>query len=75
MISRSLIVKSSIWSSNALNRLRFYPPSVWYLLMTLGPIIALMPFAERVKGKVADVFIVFGRVPLFYYLIHIPLIH
>jgi len=54
---------------------RKYPPSVWYLLMTLGPVIALIPFAERVKGKIADAFIVFGRVPLFYYLIHIPLIH
>jgi uncharacterized membrane protein len=54
---------------------RKYPPSVWYLLMTLGPVIALIPFAERVRGKIADVFIVFGRVPLFYYLIHIPLIH
>ena len=43
--------------------------------MTLGPIIALIPFAERLKGKIADVFMVFGRVPLFYYLVHIPLIH
>jgi uncharacterized membrane protein len=54
---------------------RKYPASVWYLLMTLGPIIALIPFAERLKGKIADVFILFGRVPLFYYLVHIPLIH
>jgi uncharacterized membrane protein len=54
---------------------RKYPPSILYLLMTLGPVIALVPFAEKVKGKIADVFIVFGRVPLFYYLIHIPLIH
>jgi uncharacterized membrane protein len=54
---------------------RKYPPSILYLLMTLGPVIALMPFAEKAKGKVADIFVVFGRVPLFYYLIHIPLIH
>jgi uncharacterized membrane protein len=54
---------------------RKYPPSILYLLMTLGPIIALIPFAERVKGRVADIFILFGRIPLFYYLIHIPLIH
>lgn len=54
---------------------RKYPPSVLYLLMTLGPVIALMPFAERAKGRVADLFVMFGRIPLFYYLIHIPLIH
>jgi len=52
-----------------------YPPSQLFLLMTLGPIIALVPFAERAKGWLAKVFITFGRVPFFYYLLHIPLIH
>jgi len=52
-----------------------YPPSQLYLLMTLGPLILLIPFAEQVKGKIADMFLMFGRVPLFYYLLHIPLIH
>jgi uncharacterized membrane protein len=52
-----------------------YPPSQLYLLMTLGPLILLIPFVEQVKGKIADMFLMFGRVPLFYYLLHIPLIH
>ncbi|HVU58442.1 MAG TPA: heparan-alpha-glucosaminide N-acetyltransferase domain-containing protein [Puia sp.] len=52
-----------------------YPPSILFLLMTLGPLIALVPFAERVKGWFAGVLIIFGRVPMFYYLLHIPLIH
>jgi uncharacterized membrane protein len=52
-----------------------YPASQLYLLMTLGPLIALVPFAEQATGKIADVFLYFGRVPLFYYLLHIPLIH
>jgi uncharacterized membrane protein len=52
-----------------------YPPSQLYLLMTLGPLIALVPFAERAKGWLANVLTVFGRVPMFYYLAHIPLIH
>ena len=43
--------------------------------MTLGPTIALLPQAERARGVVADMLAVFGRVPLFYYLLHIPLIH
>lgn len=52
-----------------------YPPSQVFLLMTLGPLIALVPFAEKVKGWFANVLILFGRVPFFYYLMHILLIH
>ena len=52
-----------------------YPASQLFLLMTLGPTIALLPQAERARGVVGNVLAVFGRVPLFYYLLHIPLIH
>jgi len=54
---------------------RKYPASPLFLLMTLGPMIALIPFAERVRGRFAQVLTTFGRVPMFYYLLHIPLIH
>lgn len=52
-----------------------YPPSQLFLLMTLGPLIALVPFAEKAKGWLSNTLQVFGRVPMFYYLLHIPLIH
>jgi uncharacterized membrane protein len=52
-----------------------YPASQLFLLMTLGPTVALLPLAERARGWVADVLATFGRVPMFYYLLHIPLIH
>jgi uncharacterized membrane protein len=54
---------------------RKYPASQLYLLMTLGPPIALLPFAEKARGWLARVLADFGRVPMFYYLLHIPLIH
>jgi uncharacterized membrane protein len=52
-----------------------YPPSQLYLLMTLGPLIALVPFAEKARGWLAGVLTVFGKVPFFYYILHILLIH
>jgi uncharacterized membrane protein len=52
-----------------------YPASLNFLLMTLGPTIALLPLLDRARGKVAAWVTVFGRVPFFYYLLHIPLIH
>jgi uncharacterized membrane protein len=52
-----------------------YPPSLLYLLMTLGPGILALGLLERVRLGERHPLIVFGRVPLFYYLLHLPLIH
>jgi uncharacterized membrane protein len=52
-----------------------YPASLEYLLMTTGPMFIVWALAERWKGRVASVIETFGRVPMFYYLLHIPLIH
>lgn len=52
-----------------------YPASFEYLLMTLGPMFILWVLAERWSGWFTSVLETFGRVPMFYYLLHIPLIH
>ncbi len=51
-----------------------YPPSFLFLLMTLGPMIFALGCFDRQFGKVGQALITFGRVPLFYYLLHLPLL-
>ena len=52
-----------------------YPPSLLYLLMTLGPALMALAWLDKTSGKWRQPFLIIGRVPLFYYLLHLPLIH
>lgn len=52
-----------------------YPPSLQFLCITLGPAFLLLAGIERMKNKISDFFLVFGRVPLFYYFLHMIVIH
>ena len=52
-----------------------YPPSLAFLLMTLGPASILCALADRVTGVVKDALVMFGRVPFAFYVAHVILIH
>lgn len=52
-----------------------YPPSLMYLLSTLGPAFIFLSLAQNRLNRLAVRVCVFGRVPMFYYLIHLPVIH
>jgi uncharacterized membrane protein len=52
-----------------------YPPSLSYVLMTLGPALLLLAVMDREPGWLGRRLVTFGRVPLFFYLPHIYLIH
>jgi uncharacterized membrane protein len=52
-----------------------YPPSLLYLAMTLGPALMLVAAFESIRGPAADWIATFGRVPFFYYVVHIFLLH
>jgi uncharacterized membrane protein len=59
-----------------------YPPSLSYLLITVGITLSLMPALERLAGsanaaisRVSGWIAVFGTVPFFFYVLHVPLIN
>lgn len=77
------VINNPLWSANknrfytflSFMKVHKYPPSLLYFLVTLGIGIIALSLIEGIKNKVTDFFNVFGRVPFFYYILHLYLIH
>jgi uncharacterized membrane protein len=67
----------STWTATALSFLNCekYPPSLLFVMMTLGPALLLLAVFADARGRLAKWIITFGRVPFFYYVAHLFLIH
>jgi uncharacterized membrane protein len=73
-------IRWSVQKSAAFTVLSFlntnkYPPSLLYLLMTLGPAIVFLWAVDGRTPRFLRPALVVGKVPMFYYLVHMPVIH
>jgi uncharacterized membrane protein len=66
---------SRTYTALAFLRVHKYPPSLDFLMMTLGPALVALGCLERARGRIATAVVTFGRVPLFFYVVHIYVAH
>ncbi len=52
-----------------------YPPSLLYICMTIGPGLILLAWLEKARASWTNIVVIYGRVPMFYYLLHFFVIH
>jgi uncharacterized membrane protein len=67
--------ESALFSVLSFLNVQKYPPSLLFLLATLGPALLVLAWCEDARGPAARVLVTIGRVPLFFYVLHIALAH
>ncbi|RDC66431.1 hypothetical protein AHMF7616_05062 [Adhaeribacter pallidiroseus] len=69
------VQKNAVFTLLSFMNVTKYPPSLLFCCLTLGILFLILSVAEELKGKLVKIIIVYGRVPLFYYLLHWYLLH
>ncbi|HEY6618451.1 MAG TPA: heparan-alpha-glucosaminide N-acetyltransferase domain-containing protein [Steroidobacteraceae bacterium] len=67
--------RSALWTTIAFLNTNKYPPSLLFLLMTLGPTLLLLGAFENTEPRLLRPALIIGKVPLFFYVLHFYLIH
>lgn len=74
-VSWSQQARGSVFTFLSFFNLNKYPPSLMFVCMTLGPAILFLALMEKVQNKFTAVMNIYGRVPMFYYILHFYMIH
>lgn len=67
--------KDSVYTFLSFMNITKYPPSLLFCLATLGILFLLLAFAEHFQNGIKKVTLVYGKVPLFYFIVHFYVIH
>ena len=74
-LARWSVQKNSLFTFLSFLNVSKYPPSLLFTLMTLGGMFIALSCAENVKNIISKILITYGEVPLFYFIVHLYLIH
>lgn len=69
------VQESTVFSILSFFNVTKYPVSLQFLLVTIGPALVFLYLTENIHNRITSLFVIFGRVPFFFYVIHIYLIH
>ena len=64
------VQKNSLYTFLSFMNVQKYPPSLLYMCATIGPALIFLGLVKHTGSRLAKIFIVYGRVPMFYYIIH-----
>jgi uncharacterized membrane protein len=73
--NRWSVQKSTVFTALSFLNATKYPPSLLFLLMTIGPALLALTWLDRAVPRFLGPAHAFGKVPLFYFMLHMPLIH
>jgi len=74
-VSWSSQPRGTIYTILSFLNLNKYPPSLLFLCMTIGPGILFLAFIEKTQNWFTRIMSIYGRVPMFYYILHFYIIH
>lgn len=74
-IYRWSVQKNAVFTFMSFINVTKYPPSLLYVLITIGPTFIVLYFLETFKNRLTGLLLVFGRVPFFYYVLHVFVLH
>ena len=69
------IQKNSLFTLLSFINVQKYPPSLLYMCMTIGPAFLMLSFFEKAENSFAGIIKIYGKVPFFYYVVHLYVIH
>jgi uncharacterized membrane protein len=67
--------KSPLYTFLSFMNISKYPPSLLFCLVTLGFMFLMLTFSEEKNGRIAKIISVYGKTPLFYFILHFYIIH